>query len=147
MAMKLLSFQEYKATRKEKEMDNCGENKKNPIVEVEQLVREAGFPVHIDTEYCLNWLAKHPSCQGCESAEGCGRASAVVITMMMAALHKAASIDDFISQAQWVARKTKQLLDSTKTLDEIKAYKVDGMVFEKPHLNKLEKIKQYLEKR
>jgi len=36
-------------------------------------VREAGLPVHMDSEYCKQWRANHPNCRGCESAEGCKR--------------------------------------------------------------------------
>jgi hypothetical protein len=37
-------------------------------------VKEDGYPVHIDTKYCHNFLKTHKdSCKGCESFEGCER--------------------------------------------------------------------------
>lgn len=47
------------------------------------------------------------------------------------------------SELDWAQEALKQI--EGKSLDEIKAYKIDGMVLEKPHLAKLKKIKQYLE--
>lgn len=47
------------------------------------------------------------------------------------------------SEIAWAKKALKQI--EGKPLDEIKAYKIDGMVLEKPHLTKLKKIKQYLE--
>ena len=48
------------------------------------------------------------------------------------------------SEIDWAHKALKQIED--KPLNEIKAYKIDGMVLEKPHLTKLKKIMQYLEK-
>jgi citrate lyase beta subunit len=49
------------------------------------------------------------------------------------------------NEIEWAKKALIQI--NGRTHDEIKAYKVNGMVFEKPHLAKLEKIKQYLESR
>ena len=47
------------------------------------------------------------------------------------------------NEIEWAKKALLQI--GGRTYDEIKAYKINGMVFEKPHLVKLEKIKQYLE--
>lgn len=49
-------------------------------------VREAGLPVHMDSEYCKQWRANHPNCRGCESAEGCNMVVKVAQKIAMAAM-------------------------------------------------------------
>ena len=39
------------------------------------LVSQHGFPLHMDTHYCKLYRGKHPTCEGCESEEGCHRYS------------------------------------------------------------------------
>lgn len=50
-----------------------------------------------------------------------------------------------LSEIAWAKKALKQI--EGKSLDEIKAYKIDGMGLEKPYLTKLKKIKQYLEEK
>ena len=40
-----------------------------------ELVKQHGYPLHMDTPYCKLYREKHPSCKGCESEEGCQRYS------------------------------------------------------------------------
>lgn len=51
---------------------------------------------------------------------------------------------EYFSQREiaWAKKALRQI--EGKSLDEMKVYKIDGMVLEKPHLTKLLKIKQYL---
>ena len=39
------------------------------------LVQQHGFPLHMDTPYCKLYRQKHPTCEDCESEEGCRRYS------------------------------------------------------------------------
>jgi hypothetical protein len=40
-----------------------------------ELVKQHGFPVHMDSPYCKIYRQKHPACENCESEEGCRRYS------------------------------------------------------------------------
>jgi hypothetical protein len=40
-------------------------------------LRQAGIPVHLDTEFCRHFRSNHEGCGGCESEEGCKRITAV----------------------------------------------------------------------
>lgn len=39
------------------------------------LIRQHGYPLHINTQYCKTYRVKHPNCEKCESEEGCRRYS------------------------------------------------------------------------
>lgn len=55
---------------------------------VKDEVRKAGFPVHMNSEYCHQWRATHENCEGCESSEGCKMVAEVLkrFAMAMAAM-------------------------------------------------------------
>jgi hypothetical protein len=40
-----------------------------------ELVKQHGYPLHMDSAYCKIYRQKHPTCEGCESEEGCRRFS------------------------------------------------------------------------
>ena len=40
-----------------------------------ELVKQHGYPLHMDTPYCKIYRQKHPACEQCESEEGCRRYS------------------------------------------------------------------------
>ena len=42
---------------------------------MKQSVRDAGFPVHLESPFCLERMARLNTCKGCESEQGCSRLS------------------------------------------------------------------------
>lgn len=88
--------------------------------DVKQLVRSKGFSIGIDTLICTNYKAKHPTCEGCECIEGCGRYTHILMAMVKCMVYKPSTFEDSLKQDVWVQKQIGKALDITTSLEALK---------------------------
>ena len=89
-----------------------GENMASEIMQgFVDLVKKSGKRVEKDTPYCVNFVATHENCIGCESKEGCDAVCKIAMIMMYPILYKAKDFEEFLRQEKYIREKIKQVLD------------------------------------
>lgn len=77
---------------------------------VKEMVKDKGFPVHMDSPYCKEYKKEHESCRGCESEEGCKKAAQILLLVMEAQAYEPKSFSEYQQVNQNVAKQIAELL-------------------------------------
>ncbi len=83
------------------------------------LVRDHGFPAHMQTEYCKWFKSKHNNCVGCESENGCLRTTSIILVMMEAAKAQPKSAKEAQELTSKIAKTIDKLLNPKTTEAQI----------------------------
>lgn len=75
-----------------------------------ELVKSAGFPLHMESQYCHDHRKEHQSCRNCESVEGCKRLTKLLQLLLMFAMMPPVDEDDFHMKTELFERTTREIL-------------------------------------
>lgn len=89
------------------------------IVDMYQdVVREHGDRVDIDTQVCVQWKLEHKDCTGCSSNLGCAKTAAMLLAVMSGAVYTPTDWNDFQKMNHSIEEKMARIM-SAKTLAEV----------------------------
>ncbi len=70
---------------------------------VSDMVRRAGYAIHMETPYCKQHKSEHDNCEGCESEPGCAKVAEIMLMLFMASYYESKNFEDYMStqKARW----------------------------------------------
>ena len=86
---------------------------------IEERVKQAGFPVNVDTEFCKGFRATHPNCVGCESEAGCSRVALMALHLTTDLVFPPMSFDEFEKRTKATREKIEKILNPALSIKEL----------------------------
>ena len=87
----------------------------------QELVRDFGDEVSIQTVVCVMWKNEHENCVGCQSELGCAKAAGMMGASMEAMLYEPKSYTDYELMQKSIQSKLDGILKA-KTVEEVHTF-------------------------
>ena len=76
-----------------------------------EMIKNAGFPIHMGTKYCNDFLESHgDKCFGCESEEGCRKLNKMARLILVFTISPSDSEEEFVANVLAFKRTTELIM-------------------------------------
>lgn len=82
---------------------------------VGKMVKQAGFPFHMGTDYCKQHKKNNRSCKGCESEKGCEKVARIITLILQASCYidgrDISSFEEYLDIQETLSKKVVEVLE------------------------------------